>query len=172
LVESLLDFGRMEARRRLYYFESLDARVLVRDVTEEFRLEPDASVFTVSYRLESVPCLVAADREALSRALWNLLDNAVKYSGHNREIDVAVERANSLVSIMVQDHGIGVPAAEQKPIFQKFVRGKAARSGSIKGTGLGLSIVRHIVQAHGGAVRVKSVEGKGSAFTIELPAKE
>jgi signal transduction histidine kinase len=171
LVESLLDFARMEAGRRPYRFERLDAGALARDVTEEFRREADGLGFAVTCSLDSVAYPVAADREALSRALWNLLDNAVKYSGASREIQVEVRRADGGVSIGVRDHGIGIPAAEQKRLFQKFVRGAAARSAGIKGTGLGLAMVRHIVNAHGGTVDVRSVAGEGSAFTIVLPAK-
>ncbi len=172
LVESLLDFARMEAGRRPYRFDRLDAGALARDVVEEFRLEAGGLGFAVTCGLDSAAYPVAADREALSRALWNLLDNAVKYSGASRAIEVEVRRADGVVSIGVRDHGIGIPAAEQKRIFQKFVRGEAARSGGIKGTGLGLAMVRHIVDAHGGTVEVRSAAGEGSAFTIALPAKE
>jgi signal transduction histidine kinase len=172
LVESLLDFARMEAGRRPYRFERLDAGALARDVTEEFRREAGGLGFVVTCSLDSTAYPVDADREALSRALWNLLDNAVKYSGAGRQIEVEVRRSDGVVSIGVRDHGIGIPAAEQKRIFQKFVRGAAARSGGIKGTGLGLAMVRHIVDAHGGAVEVRSAAGEGSAFTIVLPAKE
>jgi signal transduction histidine kinase len=172
LVESLLDFARMEAGRRPYRFERLDAGALARDVTEEFRREADVSGFALTCSLDSTAYPVAADREALSRALWNLLDNAMKYSGESREIGVEVRHTDGVVSIGVSDHGIGIPAVEQKRIFQKFVRGAAARSAGIKGTGLGLAMVRHIVIAHGGEVSVTSVAGEGSVFTIVLPAKE
>jgi signal transduction histidine kinase len=172
LVESLLDFARMEAGRRPYRFERLDAGALARDVTEEFHREAGGLGFVVTCSLDSAAYPVDADREALSRALWNLLDNAVKYSGASRAIEVEVRRTDGAVSIGVRDHGIGIPAAEQKRIFQKFVRGAAARSAGIKGTGLGLAMVRHIVDAHGGKVGVTSAPGEGSAFTIALPAKE
>ena len=102
--------------------------------------------------------------------MWNLLDNAVKYRGSSRDVQVCVSRANGLVSIAVRDHGIGIPASEQKAVFQKFVRGAASTSGGIRGTGLGLAMVRHIVEAHRGTVTMESVEGKGSTFTIALPA--
>lgn len=81
-------------------------------------------------------------------------------------------RAYGWVAIAVRDHGIGVPAFEQRRIFQKFVRGAAARAQGIKGTGIGLAMVQHIVSAHGGSVTVQSAPGEGSTFTILLPAKE
>jgi len=170
LVESVLDFGRMEAGRHPYHFKPLDAVRLAHDVTEEFLREARLG-FEVKCASDSGAHPVSADPEALSRALWNLLDNAVKYSGASREIEVHVGRANGAVSIAVSDRGVGIPAAEQETIFQKFVRGKASTSGGILGTGLGLAMVRHIVEAHGGTVNLKSTEGKGSTFTIVLPAK-
>src|SRR5215475_13146564 len=106
------------------------------------------------------PHSISGDAEALSRALWNLLDNAVKYSGNSRDVQVNVSRANGSVSIAVRDHGIGIPPAEQKSVFQKFVRGAASTASGIRGTGLGLAMVRHIVDAHGGTVNLQSSEGK------------
>jgi signal transduction histidine kinase len=170
-VESLLDFGRMEAGRRPYRFERLDAAALARDVVEEFRGEVTGRGFAVQCSVDSGEYLVDADSEALSRALWNLLDNAAKYSGESRALELTVGRAGSAVAIAVRDHGTGIPASEQKRIFQKFVRGEAAKSQGIKGTGIGLTMVRHIVEAHGGSVSVKSAPGEGSTFTIVLPAK-
>ena len=169
LVESLLDFGRMEAGGRPYRFQRLDAAALARDVVEEFRGEVTGRGFAVQCSVDSGEYLVDADSEALSRALWNLLDNGAKYSGESRTLELAVGRADSAVAIAVRDHGTGIPASEQKRIFQKFVRGEAAKSQGIKGTGIGLTMVRHIVQAHGGEVRVESEVGQGSAFTITLP---
>jgi len=171
LVESLLDFGRMEAGRHPYQFKPLDAAALAQNVTEEFRCEVDARGFAIECSVDSGPHRVRADAEALSRALWNLLDNAVKYSGTSRSAEVQVSRVNGAVSIGVRDYGIGIVASEHEAIFQKFVRGAASAAGGIRGTGLGLAMVRHIVEAHGGAVNVRSVEGEGSTFTIVLPAK-
>jgi signal transduction histidine kinase len=171
LVESVLDFGRMEEGRRPYHFQPLDAAVFTHDVTDEFRLETNGQGFTVNCSSDSGPHPVSADPDALSRALWNLLDNAVKYSGNSRNVGVEVSRKNGSVSIAVRDHGIGIPASEQKAVFQKFVRGAASISGGIRGTGLGLAMVRHIVEAHSGTVNLQSQEGRGSIFTIVLPAR-
>jgi len=172
LVEALLDFGRMEAGRRPYRFERLDAGALAHDVTEEFRREAAGHGFAVECSLNGDPCPVNADSEALSRALWNLLDNAAKYSGESRRIDVGVERAGGVVRLLVRDYGLGVPAGERQRIFDKFVRGEAARALGIKGTGIGLAMVKHIVAAHGGRVEVAAGCGKGSVFTIALPVRE
>lgn len=172
LVESLLDFGRMEAGRRPYHFTPVDAAAVAHTVTAEFLRENNGRGFDVRCKSDSAPHPVTADSDALSRALWNLLDNAVKYSGDSRTVELRVSRANGTVAIAVRDQGIGIPASERTAIFQKFVRGAASMSGGIRGTGLGLAMVRHIVEAHHGTIELQSVEGRGSTFTIVLPARD
>jgi len=172
LVESLLDFGRMEAGKRPYTLQRIDAGALVNDVIQEFQREIEGRGFDVRCLVEPGEHPVDADAEALALAVWNLLDNAVKYSADRREIDVSVGRTSGEVSISVRDHGIGIPAGDEKRIFQKFVRLAAATSGGIKGSGIGLAMVQHIVAAHRGTLRVASVEHEGSTFTIVLPLQE
>src|SRR5262249_21455436 len=109
LVESLLDFGRMEAGRHPFQFKAVDAALLSKDVTDEFVREVGARDFVLDCSADSGAHVVSADAEALSRALWNLLDNAVKYSGASRNVEVRVSRANGTISIGVRDHGIGIP---------------------------------------------------------------
>jgi two-component system phosphate regulon sensor histidine kinase PhoR len=112
---------------------------------------------------------IDGDREALAQALWNLLDNAVKYSGASRTVGVEVAGRGNVVAIRVRDEGLGIPSAERRRIFDKFARGSSAVAAGIKGTGIGLAMVRHIVDAHGGKVTLESRPGGGSTFTIELP---
>jgi signal transduction histidine kinase len=169
LVESLLDFSRMEGGARPSRLEPLDAAQLARTVVEEFRLEGAARDFTIECDAPD-GAMVHADREALSQALWNLLDNAVKYSGPSRIVQVDVEQGRE-VSLRVRDRGPGIPASERKLVFRKFARGSAARLGNVRGTGIGLAMVRHIVEAHGGRVTLDSEPGSGSTFTIVLPAR-
>ncbi len=115
---------------------------------------------------------VYADREALSRALWNLLDNAAKYSPGCKTVWLDVESAGGTVSIRVRDRGVGIPRREQQEIFEKFVRGRAPDGASVRGTGMGLAMVRQIAVAHGGDIEVDSEPGHGSTFTLSLPSGE
>ena len=91
--------------------------------------------------MNSAEATIAGDREALTNALWNLLDNAVKYSLECRTVLVDVHCEDRRLAIRVRDHGLGIPAAEQKEIFRRFVRGEAAQAANIKGTGIGLAMV-------------------------------
>ncbi len=168
LVESLLDFGRMEAGARPYRREPLDAGELVRTVVDEFRQEGTCSGFAIECAVSEGAIAVDGDREALAQALWNLLDNGVKYSGASRAIRVEVDDG-SRVTIRVRDEGLGIAPSEQRRIFEKFERGSSAAAAGVKGTGIGLAMVKHIVDAHGGTVTVESRPGGGSTFTIDLP---
>jgi signal transduction histidine kinase len=170
LVESLLDFGRMESGVHEYRLEPLDVTGLVREVVEEFGAEVAAAGYRVAAALPADRLLVSADREALGRAVWNLLDNAVKYSPSHKTVWVAVALGDSGLEISVRDRGVGVPVEERRRIFDKFARGASAVESGAKGTGLGLAMVQHIVKAHRGSVRVESVPAEGSTFTIVVPA--
>jgi len=170
LVESLLDFGRMEGGARIYHFEPVDGGEFVRRIMEEFRNEAQSSGFQFHLVTKDI-AEIDADSEALGRALWNLLDNAMKYSGDSREIDVEVGRAGLDVTIAVRDRGLGIPAHEQALIFRKFQRGDEAMRLGIKGTGIGLAMVDHIMKAHHGRVEVRSEPGRGSTFTLALPVR-
>jgi signal transduction histidine kinase len=170
LVESLLDFGRMEAGARSYHFEPVDCTDIVRAVVEDCRQDIEAAGYRIEFSHDG-SAQIEADREALGRALRNLLENAVKYSPDHRTVEVGVTAGSANVSIAVRDHGIGVPVDEREAIFGRFQRGAEARLRGIKGTGLGLAMVDHIVKAHRGRVLVESTPGQGSLFTIELPVK-
>src|SRR6185295_16714683 len=105
-------------------------------------------------------------------AFINLLDNAVKYSGDGRVINVRLTRQDSYATISVTDYGIGIAHDERQKVFEKFYRVSTGLVHDVKGSGLGLSIVQHIVEAHHGKVTLESEPGKGSTFTIHLPLDE
>jgi signal transduction histidine kinase len=170
LVESLLDFGRMEAGTSPYRPQPLDACAFVRSIVQEFEAEAAGRGYHVELDVNgSQAQMIAVDGEALANALWNLLDNAVKYSPHCRTVWVDVGRDGRRLAIRIRDRGLGIPPGEQKEIFRKFVRGAAAKAENIKGAGIGLAMVQHIVKAHGGEVRLSSRPGEGTTFTVLLP---
>jgi signal transduction histidine kinase len=176
LVEDLLDFGRMESGRKQYRVAAHDAFELVRGTLAEFAEQAATNGFQVESEFPSVnghsPVTIQVDEEALRRAVRNLLDNAMKYSPDCRTIWVNGSVEGNKVCISVRDQGMGIGADEQQAIFQKFVRGDAAKEAGIKGTGIGLAMVRQIVEAMHGEVRLKSEIGVGSTFTLVLPLAE
>lgn len=172
LVEGLLDFGRMEAGAKEYRFEQLDPGSLVRSVADEFAQEAAANAHRIEVDVNGHLPPVRADCEALGRAVWNLLDNAVKYAPLGKTIRVEATAADGRVAIRVRDEGLGIAPDERDQIFAKFTRGASARVSGAKGTGLGLAMVRHIVHAHGGEIRLESELGRGSTFSIVLPAEK
>jgi signal transduction histidine kinase len=173
LVEDLLDFGRMDSGRKQYRLAPHNAFELVRRTLAEFADQAQANGFRLesdftAHSDHSEPA-VQVDEEALRRAVRNLLDNAMKYSAESRTIWINGAVEGNKVCISVRDQGMGIAPEEQQAIFQKFVRGDAAKQAGIKGTGIGLSMVRQIVEAMHGEIRLESEVGLGSTFTLVLP---
>lgn len=173
LVENLLDFGRIEADFQGFIREPLRSKEWAERVVAEFRQEVDETGYDIQFEWTgSEEALIQADAAALGRALWNLLDNAVKYSRTSRTITVKGEVNGKQLIVSVRDWGIGIPADELRQIFQKFVRGSPRLGHSVKGTGLGLALVDEIVRNHGGEVKVESTVDEGSTFSLILPVLE
>jgi signal transduction histidine kinase len=172
LVESLLNFGRLEAGVLNYRFEPLDAAELAGRVVAEFQDEAAGDRHLIELSAEDRLPPIRADREALSCVIWNLLDNAVKYSPESRRIWIDLARAGNHVSMAVRDQGLGIAPSEQSQVFKKFIRGKASEMLNIRGTGIGLAIARQIIHDHAGEITVDSESGKGSTFTVFLPIVE
>jgi len=171
MVESLLSFGRIEAGAYAWHLEPAEVGELVRDVVDEFRRDPQAEGRQIVCEIEE-PLPIRADREALARALWNLLENAGKYSPAGAPIRVFARRQSEALLLSVEDEGAGIAPSEREKVFQKFVRGADAIHAGIRGVGIGLALVQRIVEAHGGSVRLESEPGRGSTFTLVLPCPE
>jgi signal transduction histidine kinase len=172
MVESLLSFGRMQAGSYAWKLETTDPAALVHAVVEEYRCNPQAANREIACDLDAGLPPIQADREALTRALSNLLDNAAKYSEPGTSIHVAACRDGASIRISVEDHGVGIPAEERGKLFDRFVRGSHARNGGVRGIGVGLALVKSVAQAHGGTVLLSSQPGSGSTFTLVIPCHE
>jgi signal transduction histidine kinase len=169
LVERLLDFGRLEAGALRYRLDTLDLGALIRDAVTDFERGGDAR----NHRIECIPGTsradVRGDRETLKCVVWNLLDNAVKYSPEDSTVSVSLGEEDGCAAIRVRDHGVGIPSSEREQIFDRFYRGGGARTAGIRGVGIGLAMAREIVRAHGGDIEVESAVGEGSVFTVRIP---
>jgi two-component system phosphate regulon sensor histidine kinase PhoR len=169
LVERLLDFGRIEAGALRYRTEPLDPTALVRDVVAEFESSGEARGHRIELNVNGSMRPVRADAEMLGCVIWNLLDNAVKYSPGCSTVWVDLEQDAASTAVRVRDQGVGVRPEEREDIFRKFFRGTAAKASEVRGAGIGLAMARQIVAAHGGRLVVESQPGEGSVFIVELP---
>jgi signal transduction histidine kinase len=169
LVENILDFSRMEDRKKEYWFEPLSPTPWLQSLAEDFEKEISADGVVVKTKIPDCLPKISADREALGNAVHNLLDNAVKYSTHEKVVWLDAEVCGREVKISVRDKGVGISELDRKHIFERFYRADSEISKRIKGAGLGLSLVRHIVTAHGGKVECESEAREGSTFSIRLP---
>jgi signal transduction histidine kinase len=170
LLDNVLDFAKIEAGRKTYHLRPCPPADVVRSAASTMGDLLARNGFHLEIAIDEEMPLVLADRDALEQALLNLLSNAVKYSGCGRKIQLAVHSGNGQVVIDVADDGIGIPSAEQSRIFEKFYRVNDPAHASIPGTGLGLTLVAHVVAAHHGDIRVQSEVGRGTTFSIGLPA--
>jgi len=172
LINRLLDWARMESGRRSYELVPTPVEDIVDAALQAF--EPQLVIQPAEVTRSVQPGLppVLADKDALSEALLNLLQNAHKYTGTRKKIAVTARRSGPTVLVAVSDNGPGIRIADQKRIFDKFYRAKDPLDRSIEGSGLGLSMVKHIVIAHAGRISVSSELGEGATFTIALPTVE
>jgi signal transduction histidine kinase len=169
MVEQILEFAGARSGRRKYMFNETNVNDVIERALSQNAEVLDNQGFVLETDLSDRLPTINADAEALSSAVQNLIQNAIKYSNGDRRITIGTFLQNGDVAIEVADHGIGVSAAELKKIFEPFYRTKDVVDAQIHGNGLGLALVKEVVDAHGGSVTAESEKGKGSKFTIELP---
>jgi len=169
LINNILDFSRIEAGRKEYEFRETDIADLVRNTLDSYRYQIEQQGFAFEESIDATLPKVRVDREAIARALVNLVNNALKYSGDEKFLGVKLYRENGAVKLEVADRGIGIARRDQSKIFEKFYRAGDPLVHNTKGSGLGLSLVRHITEAHGGDIVVESTPGMGSKFILSLP---
>jgi signal transduction histidine kinase len=171
LINNILDFARIEADRKEYIFRETNVAELVRHTLDSYRYQIEQQGFTFQEIIPDDLPPLWVDREAITRSLLNLVNNAMKYSREEKFLAVKVYRDDGAVNLEVADRGIGIPRSELRKIFEKFYRVSDPLVHESKGSGLGLSLVRHIAEAHGGRITVESAPGKGSRFTLSLPVR-
>ncbi len=170
MLYDLLDVSRIASGKLTLTMQPMDLRALVLESVES--VTPKAADKRVSLHVDSDkdPLLIQGDRARLQQVFWNLLTNAVKFTPEDGRIRVTLKSGQKAATVVVQDSGIGIPAAFQSKVFEPFEQVRLKSTPQIGGLGLGLAIVRQIVELHDGTVTLESEgEGKGSTFTVQLP---
>jgi two-component system phosphate regulon sensor histidine kinase PhoR len=168
IVNSILNFSKMEAGKRHYNFVDSYLNDVAENVYHSYKFHLEQKGFTFSIvKDESIP-IIKIDEEAISEAIVNLVDNAAKYSNSTKEITIRTGMQNNFAFVEVEDRGIGIPEKDQKKVFEKFFRVSSGNVHNVKGSGIGLSIVKHIVDAHKGKIELSSEVNKGSKFRLLL----
>jgi len=172
LMDNILDFSKMEEGQKSFHFAKADLVPVVADMVDLFRKNTEEQGFDISLSVPASLPDVEFDREALEQVMHNLLDNACKYSGDSRSVEVQILARGNKVVISVRDQGIGIRREDHKKIFSRFYRAGEELTHTVKGSGIGLTIVKQIVDAHRGEIVVESSPGKGSLFSIILPLSQ
>jgi two-component system phosphate regulon sensor histidine kinase PhoR len=161
---STLDRGQLQMKR-----EPVDLHRIVREVGTSFTVQLEERAGELRSALEAPNAVVQGDPVHLANAVFNLVDNAVKYSPERPEVVIRTSSDGKTLRLSVQDNGIGIKKEDLKHVFERFFRVHTGNVHTVKGFGLGLNYVDQVTRAHGGRVRVHSTPGKGSTFTLELP---
>jgi two-component system phosphate regulon sensor histidine kinase PhoR len=170
IVNRILSFSQIESNKRKYFLSETNINELVYNAANSFRYSMENKGFTYIFKPDETLPLVKLDREAITDAFMNLVDNAMKYSTEVKDIVVRTGKYDKYVYVEVKDQGIGISEKNQKYIFDKFFRVTEMNlANRVKGSGLGLAIVKHIMDAHEGKIYVKSNPGSGSLFRLSFP---
>jgi signal transduction histidine kinase len=169
LLNNVLDFSRIERGQKTYQLLPTNLSDVVTSAARIMEYPLERQGFRLCVQVPETISPAYADRDAVEQAILNLLANAMKYSGPNRDIELQLKPDNGNALIQVADHGIGIPGNEHEKIFEKFYRAPTPSNQKIPGAGLGLALVAHIVKGHGGTVQVQSAPGQGTTFSIRLP---
>ena len=168
LVNTLLDFSRIEAGRIEACYEPIDVCQLTSELASVFRSASDRAGLRLVINCEEIGEQVYVDREMWEKIVFNLLSNALKFTFAG-EIEVSVKKVNNTVELAVRDTGTGIPSRDLPHLFERFYRVKEAHGRTLEGSGIGLALVQELAKLHGGTVRVESKENSGSAFFVNIP---
>jgi two-component system phosphate regulon sensor histidine kinase PhoR len=170
LVNNILSFSRLEKNARKYHFRPLSLNDVVQSVLSVYAFTLSEQKFAVTMELPPKLPMVSADEEAIAEAIHNVIDNAIKYSAEEKFLRIGTSSQDGMVTLTIEDHGIGIAEEHHKKIFEKFYRVSQGLVHTAKGSGVGLALVSHIVHDHKGSVRVQSRPGRGSVFILSFPA--
>ena len=169
LVEQLLDLSRLDSGEVPLHRERVSVGPLVSRVVSEISVARQAADVAIERAIPDDLPPLDADEERLHQVLFNLVDNALRFTPPGGEVTIAADRRNGSVEISVADTGVGIPGEHLPKLFERFYRVDPARSREDGGTGIGLAIARSVVEAHGGHIKAESVPGRGSVFSFDLP---
>jgi two-component system sensor histidine kinase SenX3 len=168
LVQEIIQLSRVQDSDPLKEAQLISSSEIIKEALDQCRTTADSRQITLAFQ-DSEDGLILGDRDQLTMAIHNLIENAINYSPIDTKVAISASIEKEILTITVADQGIGIPEAEVERIFERFYRVDPARSRETGGTGLGLSIVKHIITKHGGEISVWSAENVGSTFTIRLP---
>lgn len=170
LVNTLLDFSRVEANSTKAHFEPTDLSAETKQLASMFESVIENAGMKFSVDCSSLPSLVYVDRDMWEKIVLNLISNAFKFT-LGGEIAVSLKSTADSIELKIRDTGVGIPPSEIKKIFQRFHRVEATQGRTNEGTGIGLALVKDLVELHKGTITCDSILGKGSVFTVTIPAE-
>lgn len=171
LINQILTVAYIEQRKLSLHKQPVNLPSIIQALVDKFSVKQNKGIrFSTLYELNNGT--LYADPFYLANAISNLIDNAIKYSGNNVDIDIRATERGKQVYIHVKDNAFGISEKDQKIIFNRFERGGEIKRKSASGFGIGLSYVKSVVEAHGGGIALSSKEGEGSEFVITLPLNQ
>jgi two-component system phosphate regulon sensor histidine kinase PhoR len=171
-VETILQASLLDRQEQQLNLKPIHANTVIQEAMENFQLQLEGKGGRSELVLNAKNDLLNADEVHFTNLISNLIDNAVKYSKDNLQIKITTHSTSKALVIRIEDNGIGMSKQTQQRIFEKFYRAHTGNLHNVKGFGLGLSYVKTIVEAHQGKIKVDSLVGKGTTFTLEFPLRK
>ena len=169
MAEKILQTAILEKGKLALRLETIDLHNLISEVIKNIAIQVEIRDGAITTSFQAINSYLKADKMHLSNVIYNLLDNANKYSPRKPQINLSTSETESGILIRVKDNGIGISKVNQKKIFDKLYRVPTGDVHNVKGFGLGLSYVKFVVEKHGGTISVESEVNKGSTFTVYMP---